>query len=172
MINKIITAVLAVGVIVALWLGAQAPTQTVQTVQSKLGALNPDIISPYISFGGVQMYSARSNDLVQATTTVCALQSPASTSTLQFGSVQFSVASSTQASTITLAKATTAFATTTSLGKFVIAAGAQGTVIASTTPTLGDSVIFSPNTYFVVGMQGGGGTFSPTGTCSANWIQN
>lgn len=170
MINKVTTAILALGVIAALWLGAQTPNQTV--VQSSLGALNPDIISPYISFGGVQMYSARSNDLAQATTTVCALQSPASTSTLQFGSAQFVVASSTQNSTITLAKANTAFATTTLLGKYVIASGAQGTVIASTSPTTGDAVIFSPNTYFVVGMQGGGGTFSPTGTCSANWIQN
>jgi len=167
--NKLATVVIGAVAVLALILGL-SPEKAQNLVTGSV--TSPDISSPYISFGDVRHWAAQDSDLTQATTTVCALQSPASTSTLQFGDAKFVVASSTQNSTITLAKATTPYATTTLLGKYVIASGAQGTVIASTSPTTGDAVIFSPNTYFVVGMQGGGGTFSPTGNCSAVWIEN
>jgi len=104
--------------------------------------------------------------MTTATTTVCALQSPAATSTLVYGSAYLTV-SSTSASTLTIAKATTAYATTTSLGASAIAANAQATIIASTTPTAGAATVFAPSTYMVVGLQGGTGTFSPTGVCTA-----
>ena len=130
------------------------------------GVSSPDIGSPYISFGDVRLWASHTSSLTQATTTVCALQSPSATSTLKQGSVQFTVSSST-ATTVTLAKASTPYATTTSLGSVTIPANAQGYGIASTT----GSQIFSPNTYFVVGMAGGIGSFSPTGTCNAEWME-
>ena len=73
---------------------------------------------------------------------------------------------STTATTITIAKSNTAFATTTSLGSIGIPANGQGTIIASTTFDA-----FAPNTYVVIGMQGGIGNFSPTGICGATWTK-
>jgi hypothetical protein len=137
---------------------------------NNVGALTgPDIPYPFFGVGGVREHKA-SITLKTATTTVCAIQSPVATSTLKFAGVRFATASTT-ASTVTLAKAATAYATTTSLGSAVIAANAQGTVLASTSPTtsLDDSVVFAPSQWFVVGMAGNIGTFSPTGTCQATW---
>lgn len=109
-----------------------------------------------------------------ASTTVAAQKSPSATSTLTFGGCNFTRASTT-ATVVTLAKATTAFATTTFLGSVSIAANAQGYVMATTSLPVG-SAVFSPNTYFVVGMQdatpdAGAGTFSPVGTCSVEWTR-
>lgn len=107
-----------------------------------------------------------------ASTTPCAMVSPASTSTLAYARVALSIASST-ATTITLAKATTAFATTTALAPdTAVAAGAQSTVVASS--TLISSVrIFAPNTFVVFGIAGGtGGVSSPVGSCDATFISS
>jgi len=139
-----------------------------------VGAVSsPDIASPYFSYGGVRHWGRKTTSLTQATTTVCAIQSPASTSTLMYGSIQFTT-SSTTASTVTLAKATTAYATTTSLGSASVAANGYATVVSKRTAAGGDALdeTFAPNTYFVVGMAGGVGTFSPAGTCEATWIEN
>lgn len=142
-------------------------------VAQKVGALaGPDIASPYLTWGGVAHWAAHTENLTQATTTVCALQSPAATSTLRFGQIRFTV-SSTSASTVYLAKAATPYATTTNLGSVALTAGAQGTVLASSSPStpLDPSQVFGPNTYFVVGMAGGNaGNFSPTGVCQAEWV--
>ncbi len=113
-----------------------------------------------------------------ASTTVCAIKSPPATSTLAFAGVNFTT-SSTTGSVVTLAKATTAFATTTVLNNLTLAANAQGAQIAtSSMATLGivPSIIFAPNTYFVVGMQdttpeAGTGHFSPVGSCSAEFVR-
>lgn len=142
--------------------------------QAVLGSVSsPDIQSPYFSFGGVRRWGARTETLNSATTTVCALQAPAATSTLEFASIRFSV-SSTTASTVTIAKATTPYATTTLLASGSVAANAQATLVASTTNSVVvDGIgVFAPNTYLVVGMAGGAGTFSPTGVCQATWVQN
>lgn len=133
---------------------------------SKLGSASPLIPFNYFGFAGLVWHAGKMESLTQATTTVCAIQSPAATSTLALGSgVRFSV-SSTTATTITLAKSANAFATTTQIGtNFAISANAQATIIASTT-----GMIFEPNYWFVVGMAGGTGNFSPTGVCQANWL--
>lgn len=109
-----------------------------------------------------------------ASTTVVAIKSPSATSTGTFLGCNFTT-SSTTASVVTLAKATTAFATTTFLGSVSLSASAQGYVMATTSLPVG-SAVFSPNTYFVVGMQdstpqAGAGTFSPVGTCSAEFTR-
>lgn len=141
--------------------------------ETRLGSVSsPDIQSPYFSFGGVREWGARTDNLTQATTTVCALQAPAATSTLNFASIQFKV-SSTTASLVTMARAATAFATTTSLGTVSLTANGQGMLVASSTQLYQ----FPPNSYLVVGMQdttadATAGTFSPTGTCQATWYEN
>lgn len=152
-----------IGVIVAILLGAGFLfSRGTNPVTQSVGAVNgPNNYLPYFNVNDVYTFSNQKT-LATATTTVCAIKSPSSTSTLVSGTVNFSVSSST-ASTVTLAKASTAFATTTSLGQVALAASSQGSAIASTT----GSQIFSPNTYFVVGMQGGTGTFSPSGSCIA-----
>jgi hypothetical protein len=122
-----------------------------------------------VVIGGATLSSVKES-LTTATTTVCAIQSPAATSTLIYGAVNFTT-SSTTASTVTLAKSATAFATTTSLGASAIAANAQGIIVASSTPTAGQTTVFGPSEWFVVGMQGGVGTFSPVGSCVATWQQ-
>ena len=103
--------------------------------------------------------------MAQATTTVCAIQSPNATTTLAFFSANFTT-SSTTASLITMASANNAFATTTTLGVSVsIPANGQATIIATTTP----GTIYAPLTWFVVGMAGGTGNFSPVGACNAQF---
>lgn len=142
---------------------------------SILGAVaSPDIPSPYFSFGDVRQWAARDSDLTQATTTVCAIQSPAATSTLVAGGIQFT-RSSTTASTITIAKASTAFATTTLINAGDVSANAHATILAASTTLSAleqTNRIFAPNQYLVFGVQGGIGTFSPAGSCHAVWVEN
>ena len=109
-----------------------------------------------------------------ATTTPAAIRSPlTATSTLIFGACNFDV-SSTTAMTITLAKAATAFATTTVLASEALATGLQATIVASTTPSVSidGTRVFGPGEWFVMGMAGGTGNFSPTGACDVGWIVN
>lgn len=140
-----------------------------------VGAISgPDISSSYLSVNGVRAFYA-SHGMTKATTTICSFQSPNATSTLRTAvgngitGANFSV-SSTTASRITFAKATTAFATTTIIGSGAeVAANVKAYILASSTAAqqiAGDN-IFAPSEWLVVGMQGGTGTFSPTGTCTA-----
>jgi hypothetical protein len=139
----------------------------VRTQVQSLGALtSPDIPSPYISVGAVQEWYAKQPSLTQATTTVCALESPSGTSTLQSFTIKLDV-SSTTASRVTLAKAATPYATTTILAEAAVSANAKSTLTATSTTMT--ELVFGPNQYAVVGMAGGIGTFSPTGVCSAHW---
>lgn len=177
--NKIITTSL---IAVALVLSILAITkEQVQIVVPEgqsgiVGAVSgPDISSPYFSYGGVRHWGAKTESLTEATTTVCALQSPAATSTLSFGSIRLSV-SSTTASTVTMAKATTPYATTSLLASSAVGANAFLTLVATSSLPVGFTT-FAPNTYLVIGMadatpQAGAGTFSPTGVCQATWVEN
>ncbi len=155
--------------------GPQGPAGRDGSNGKTLGALtSPDLPYPYISVGGVRKWSTKLETLIQATTTVCAIQSPAATSTLRFGSIRFVIASSTVATRATIAKATTPWATTTSLGAANIASNGAGTILATTTQVvpIDDVIVFAPSTYFVVGLQGGVGSFTPTGTCVAEFVEN
>lgn len=153
-----------------------SPSSQEQPEQSGefVGALpGPDISSPYLRFG--RGYSVRrwatAIPFTAATTTVCAIQSPAATSTLVAGGVRFTV-SSTTASTVTIAKAATAFATTTLINVASVGANAFATVLAASTTESSlaqTNRIFGPNEWLVVGMAGGVGTFTPTGICQATF---
>lgn len=146
--------------------------------QRPVGAVSsPEIQSPYIRFGGVIQWAQHTDGLLQATTTLCALQSPSSTSTLLMGGISIVQASSSNAVVVDIAKATGPNSTTTLLGAPVaLAAGAGGTVLASTTGmgTNNPAYVFAPNTYLVIAMKGGLGGVTgsvPTGACSAVWAQ-
>lgn len=142
-----------------------------------LGALSsPDISSPYISWGGVRTWGAHTDNLAAGTTTVCALQSPAATSTMRLGVIRFNFASTTNNVVVDLAKGTTFNATTTILGSASLSSGVQATFVASSTAnTLVDGqYVFAPNQWFVVGLKGGLGGVTgsaPSGACSAQWTE-
>lgn len=149
---------------------------------TKLGALSgPEIPYEFLSWGassGVRLWST-GRGLTQASTTVCAIQSPAATSTLVRGGVSFTVSSTSALAAIDIAKGTALNASTTLIRTSSLAAGAQGTIIAAST-TL-DSLaltnsIFAPNQWFVVKVAGGvtagdtaGTGFVPTGSCHATF---
>lgn len=129
----------------------------------------PDRFFPCESSDGIKTCFSRKG-FTSATTTVCAIQSPNATSTGRIA-VRMNT-SSTTASVVTVAKAATAYATTTPFNLVSVAANAQVTIISSTTPETDGSIsraVFGPNQWFVVGMQGGvsGETFSPVGACQA-----
>jgi hypothetical protein len=154
-------------------------------VQNKVivgSVVGPDNYLPYFAVNDVARV-ADNKVMAKATTTVYAFK-PASTvgatTTLNFASCAFKV-SSTTASVVTFAKATSAFATSTVLATSTIAANAQVTVRGATTTPVSDSTngratltdrIFSPSDYLVVSMEGGAGTFSPTGNCISEFIRN
>jgi len=102
-------------------------------------------------------YEPNSKKLKVATTTPCALRSPNATSTLEYASANFVLASSSEATILTIAQAATAYATTTQIGGDVnIAAGAQTSIMASTSPITSTSgLIFAPEQWLVFGLQGG-----------------
>jgi len=111
-----------------------------------------------------------------ASTTICAIRSPLNaTSTLAFAGVQFNEASSTTGYLLHMAKASTAFATTTLIGaEQTIAATVAPTLIASSSPS--SSVIFNHGEYFVVDMQATGAAsddsiFNLAGVCKAKFIE-
>lgn len=142
----------------------------VSPVSPVLGSVTgPDSYFPYIGSNNLRTYSVR-NGLATATNTPCAIPSPkTATSTLTFGSIKFLV-SSTTATRIEIGQATTPYATTTLIGTALdIAANAQATVIASTSPT-GTATIFAPGTFLVIKTQGGAtNSYSPTGICEAEF---
>lgn len=142
------------------------PSQKVGSVAS------PDFMSPYISFGGVRHWAGHIDGATAATSTPCAIQSPSATSTLVMGS--FEVASTSASATyIEMGRATTPYATTTSLGTVALGANAQATLISLRTAGGGDALAetFPPNTYLVVKV-GGSVTTQINGECNASWIEN
>lgn len=169
------TTLITVAVIASLALsifGLVRPTQSNAPEQVAVGAVSgPDTYFDYVANNNLRKFGQR-RALITGTTTVCAIKSPSATSTLVYAGVNFTT-SSTTATVVTLAKATTAFATTTALNTLSLSANAQGGQIATSSlasvGVVGNN-IFAPNTYFVVGMQGGVGTFSPAGSCGAEWL--
>ena len=179
--NKFISVALIAILVIAI--GAYTFPKGNTIVERVVGAVTgPDSFFDYVANNDLQKFG-QTKPLTTATTTVCAIKSPTATSTLSLGGVKL-IVSSTTASVVTIAKATTAFATTTRLSRASVAAGAQITLtvfVASTTGVYGSlgqihtadetDIIFAPNTFMVVGMEGNIGTFSPTGSCSAEFVR-
>ncbi len=167
-----VIAVIGIGLYIVRAPATHVDPETGKTVVGSVAS--PYISSPYMVYGDVYNWAGHTESLTQASTTPCAIQSPTATSTLVFGGIKLNV-SSTTASRVTLAKSSTQYATTTLLGFADLAAGAQATVVASTSFSgiagADGALVFSPGQWFVVGMSGGTGTFSPTGSCSVQWSQ-
>lgn len=171
-ISAIIVSVLALGIV---FFGGNESVQTVVREIKEVGAVSsPDFASRYFSFGGVRQWAGSSNNPVQASTTMCAFQSPAASSTLDFASLNLS-SLSVSATVVTIAKATTAFATTTLIGnQMAVAANARVTILASTTEAqkIAAADVFAPNSWLVFGVQG---TTSPlllpVGKCQARFTE-
>ena len=138
-----------------------------------LGVGSPIVPYDFQQINGIRDHYRKSG-LQTGTTTVCALQSPSATSTLEHMSINFETGSTT-ASLITIAKAANAFATTTPLGNQMnLGANLGVQIVASTTATqfINKDDIFNPLQWVVVSMaidagEAGVGDFSPTGQCQA-----
>jgi len=139
------------------------------TIVQNLGAQpGPDSTHEYYSVNGLAVYKTR-KALNAATTTPCAIKSPAATSTLVATGLQITTGSST-AVTYRVATSTTAFATTTSLNYFALASGAQGSFnLLSTTSNA--MLIVPPSNYVVWGVEGTviADATKLLGTCSAEF---
>lgn len=119
--------------------------------------------------------------MTRATSTPCAFLSPNATSTLVRFTANISSSTAVTATTYTLATSTTQYATTslisffgaagTLAGTTTIASAAQGALVWSSSPN--QVGLISPNTYLVLGVQGGTGNFGTAaqvgGVCNATF---
>lgn len=138
-----------------------------QNGKDALGALaGPDIASPYLRWGGVAYWGGRMDTLYQASTTVCAIQAPSSTSTLTGAMLDLDVLSTTTTGIITIAKSNASDASTTLIGASTLAANVKDTIFSSTTAT--QAYNFGPNQYLTFTVKGQA-QFYPTGRCWATW---
>ena len=120
-----------------------------------LGSAGPARFSQCESRNGIEQCFTR-DALRTATTTACAIKSPTATSTLVRATLKVTTATST-ATTWTVAKAATAFATTTILrGDLSLGSGALGTMSFVATSSVGviDVAFFAPDQYLVWGIAG------------------
>lgn len=175
--NLLVSAVVALalsGLVVSL---VPSSTQTlVKEVPVDLGAAaTPDFNSTYVSWGGVRNH-ARGTSLNgdAASTTICALQAPqvASSSAVFFG-LRLGVGTTT-ASTVKVYKSASKWVATTEIAGANFAAGEAKAIVATSTFLDSSNAVLSPNDWIVVRQtpQGGGaGTFSPTGSCGAQFVQ-
>jgi len=112
--------------------------------------------------------------MTSPSTTPCAFQSPAVTSTLAYASAKFDTTSSTANSTIvTIAKSATAYVTTTAIGTdTTITAGAQATIISSSTMNISvdDTLVFAPSQWLVFGQKDGIVALDSTGGCAVEFV--
>lgn len=144
--------------------GTPGTPGTSATGKNLSAVASPDIQSPYVCWGGSCNW-AGSMAMNPATTTICAFQSPAATSTLE------SILASITEGTTTATKVSIGFGTNSNSSSTVLVAD-RGlaaneklfTFSASSTP-------LSPYTWVTVTQQGGatGGTFTNTGTCAINF---
>ena len=167
-ITALVISVLALG---AAFVGKDVQT-VVKEVPVEVGALSsPELSSRYFSFGGVRQWAGRMA-MRGATTTLCAIQSPAATSSLEFVSWSITTGTGT-AATIDIGTGTTAFATSTNLVSGTsVGSGALGSAYwSSVGGSTGDSVL-APNTYVLVKTTGAGsGGYTYGGTCQAMFTQ-
>ncbi len=174
--KQILSILMVIGLIVAgcgffiAKITNHVPVPTQNQIQS-YGSASPDIPSPYFSYGDLRHWATKTT-MYQGTTTLCAMQSPAATTTLRSATANFTF-SATYANDYQLANATSAFATTTNLGKITIAANALGTLVATTTVTALTDGIVAPNTWInlKVSTSTASTTFAPIGTCAATFIE-
>lgn len=166
-LGPVVVATLVISLIVSglVGLGLRAPDQSdaVKAVDTKVnqldagirqlvqsGALSSPALGPWFSYGDI-IHDGQSSDVTfagTATSTACAILSPAATSTLSRASLR--VATEPYANTWKIFRASTPTTQTTLLAQNLV--GTTGSIIATTTTTtLTDGVVL-PNSYinFVV----------------------
>lgn len=108
--------------------------------------------------------------LASATTTVCALPSPSSTSTLMSFALNITTGTST-GGLFTIGTSTTAYSTSSSmfLPSIVVGANTQQTItwVPQSSGVSSSSGVVSPNTFIVAGVQGVPFGYTYGGTCKA-----
>lgn len=189
--GKNLTIALLVGAVLAatgFWVARPIKQVVVETTRQQpsqsLGSLaGPDIPFDYLCLGGVCTYT-RKMSFIQATTTVCQLQSPAATSTLLMGGrTTVEVAGATTSVIYTLAKNPTQFAlggnvsTTTLIGSQInlMATNATSTIVASSTSSQDANLatVFAPNQWLNISASAGGSAvptgYSLDGVCTASF---
>jgi hypothetical protein len=135
-----------------------------------IGAVTgPEVFNDTFTVNGVTKFY-RQTKMVAATTTLCAMKGPSSTSTLDRAAFIINVGTGT-AATIDIGTSTTAFATTTNLSAAnSIGSGAQGQAYWSPTGGTANDSMMAPNTYVNVKTAGAGlGGYTYNGTCIAEW---
>ena len=150
---------------------------SIKIIERIVGAMpGPTISSPYLSVNDVVFWPTR-RSLTSATTTPCAIQSPAATSSLIYGGMFISVGTTT-ATVLDMATSTTAFATTTAIaGTKNVPSGWQGSIDSNWDPgnnTSTSSLIFAPSTWVVFGERGvaePAGRSEARGFCSALFME-
>jgi hypothetical protein len=176
--NLIVVLALALGLVSLSVAVFKTPAQVVSTTDQPgetLGAQpGPDYYGPYLGLNDVKTFSLH-KALATATSTPCAIQAPTTgTSTLLRTSVKIDGATST-ATTWHVAKATSAFATTTLLvGPISLSSGAKGSMVyiaSSTFASIDSNDTFAPGAWVVWGASGflPAGTTKLTGSCEASW---
>lgn len=167
----ILVGVIVVSVIVASFV-IKPVQNVVNQVQPSLGALSsPDINSPFISWGGVRQW-ASSAGFTPASQTLCAIQSPAATTTLVAATVRFDSTISLGAGTYELGWGAVSGATTTVLARATLPSAKQTKELVATTsittPVLTDNVV-NPSTWINLNIASGtvSTSFAPTGKCLA-----
>lgn len=167
--GKITNIVVAGVVALAVSVGLLTTVGTPKVEAPQLGALaGPDIASNYLSWGGIRVVHGAAKPTA-ASYTLCSFQSPAATSTIRSAVLQLTT-STTSASTIYIAKASTATATTTLLGSaYSLGAGAQLTLVASSSPgSAAATEIIAPNNYVNFAINPAASTITnlaPQGVC-------
>lgn len=142
--------------------------QQVAVVGQQTGSVSgPDISFPYLGINNLITYY---NHIVMnvGTTTLCAIKSPAATSTIELATWNVSVGTSTAAS-IDLGYGSTPYATSTNLTS---ATALSSNAIGNTTwyPTSGTGSVIGPNTYVLVKTAGAGlSGYTYRGTCNAEF---
>jgi hypothetical protein len=147
----------------------------------------PDSFFPVETHNGVGLTFESKSAFNQASTTLCSLKGPTSTSTLIFGSLQTRVGTTSATIIMDIGRSVLFDATTTLLnnrgqsggaptnGGMFFDPGALFTVVASTTASsTGVTMIFPPNQFlnFKIGGDGLGGLGSMQGSCKARWVIN
>lgn len=175
--NKIVATIAVIALLVggiALFRGPS--TQVIKETIKEIGAMpGNEIQGPEFVVGGISRFST-SKGLAKATTTPCVITAPSATSTLESAGIRFA-SSSISASIVTIAKAAkNTYATTTLINRVNVAAGIQGTIMASTTinTDVGGTgvdplLVFAPFANLVISMEGADSTFSPSGVCHATF---
>lgn len=166
--NKLVTVVLAAAIIA---LGAYTFThQTAPLPTQQVGAVSsPDISSPYLAWGGVREW--RGSAAFNASSTLCAIQGPAATSTLQFANMAFT-SQPAYTTSYMIGYSATKNATTTGLTALTAeAAGELSPIVATTSVTVLKDGIVAPNAWinFNLSTSTATGLNQAIGRCSAGF---